>query len=115
VDEIEFAPHPATVPLAQRTSWTAAELLAADIPQPKWAIEGLLPEGLAFFAGAPKLGKSWFALGLGIAVASGGYALGKIPVDEGEILYLALEDNPRRLQSRLRVLLGDDEAPPACT
>jgi len=63
--------------------------------------------------GAPKLGKSWLALGLGIAVAAGGYALGKIEVETGEVLYLALEDNARRLRDRLRLLLGADEAPPA--
>ena len=52
--------------------------------------------------GAPKLGKSWMALGLGIAVASGGRAFGSVPVEAGDALYLALEDSPRRLQSRLR-------------
>ncbi|MBK8459471.1 MAG: AAA family ATPase [Micropruina sp.] len=43
-------------------------------------------------AGAPKVGKSWFSLGVGIEVASGGRALGSIPVDAGDVLYLALED-----------------------
>ena len=38
-------------------------------------------------------------------------ALGAIPVERGEALYLALEDNARRLQSRLRMLLSGDEAP----
>jgi hypothetical protein len=35
-----------------------------------------------------------------------------VPVEGGDVLYLALEDSPRRLQSRLGMLLGD-EAPPA--
>jgi hypothetical protein len=109
--DIEFAPHLPTVLVTRRTTWTAAELLAEQLPEQRWAIDGLLAEGLAFFAGAPKLGKSWMALGLGIAVASGGYALGKIPVEQGDVLYLALEDNARRLQSRLRMLLGNDAAP----
>jgi AAA domain len=95
----------------RRTSWTAAELVAADLPAPRWAVEELFPEGLAFMCGAPKLGKSWFALALGIALAAGGHALGKIKVERGEVLYLALEDNPRRLQSRLRMLLRGDPAP----
>ena len=92
-------------------SWTAAELLGAEIPEPRWAIDGLLPEGLAFMCGAPKLGKSWLALGLGIAVAAGGRALGTIPVEQGDALYLALEDNARRLQGRLRLLLSGSPAP----
>ncbi|MDP2815522.1 MAG: AAA family ATPase, partial [Rectinemataceae bacterium] len=49
-------------------------------------------------------GKSWMGLGLALAVASGGKAFGNIDVDKGDALYLALEDNPRRLQNRLAVL-----------
>jgi len=91
----------------RRTSYTAQQLMDADFPEPKWAVPGLIAEGLTFIAGAPKVGKSWLALGLGIAVASGGQVLGNIPVDEGEVLYLALEDNPRRLKDRIgRVLKG---------
>jgi hypothetical protein len=95
----------------RRTSWTAAGLLDAEFSDPRFAIEGLVPEGLAFMCGAPKLGKSWLALGLSIAIASGGMALGSIPVETGEVLYLALEDSPRRLQGRLRMLLAGDRAP----
>jgi hypothetical protein len=94
-----------------RTSWTASDLLSTEFPEPRFAVDGLLPEGLAFMCGAPKLGKSWLALGLSIAIAAGGRALGQIPVERGEALYLALEDSPRRLQSRLRTLLASDAAP----
>ena len=38
------------------------------------------------------MGKSWLAFGLCIAVATGGYALGKMPVEQGDALYLSLED-----------------------
>jgi hypothetical protein len=38
-------------------------------------------------------------------------ALSKISVEKGEALYLALEDPPRRLQSRLRLSLGGEPAP----
>ena len=98
-------------PQGRRTSWTAAELLAADLPVPRWAVDGLFPEGLAFMCGAPKLGKSWLALGLGVAIGSGGAALAKIDVEQGDVLYLALEDNARRLQERLRTVLKDDDPP----
>src|SRR5262245_12597609 len=77
----------------------------------RWAVEGILAEGLNLLAGAPKLGKSWFALNIALAVASGGTALGAIEVDAGEVLYLALEDTPRRLQSRLVRFLADAPAP----
>jgi RecA-family ATPase len=62
-------------------------------------------------AGAPKVGKSWLGLGLGVAISTGGKALGRIDVDQGEALYLALEDTPRRLKSRLeKVTAGDSPA-----
>ncbi len=94
-----------------RTSWTAAELLAATFPPPRWAVPGLIAEGLTLLVGAPKVGKSWAAWDLAVAVASGGIAFGKVPVEAGDVLYLALEDTPRRLQSRLcKVLQGS--APP---
>src|SRR3954470_24089874 len=96
---------------AHGTSWSAADLMTATFADPRFAVEGLIPEGLTFMAGAPKLGKSWLALSLGIAVASGGAALGAVDVVEGDVLYLALEDSPRRLQGRLRMLLGDEAAP----
>lgn len=91
--------------------FTAAELMGRDFPEPRWAVPGLLAEGLNLLVGAPKLGKSWLVLGLGVAVASGGMALGKIPVEQGSVLYAALEDNPRRLQSRLRAVLQGDDVP----
>src|SRR5690606_1208354 len=42
----------------RRTSWTAAELMATDFPEPRWAVPGLVPEGITLFAGPPKVGKS---------------------------------------------------------
>ncbi len=89
----------------------AAELLEKDLPPVKWAVPNLVPEGVAFLAGKPKLGKSWLALGLCIAVAAGGYALGKMPVETGAALYLGLEDNERRLKSRLQKALAGEGCP----
>lgn len=94
-----------------RSAWTADELLEVEFPEPRWAVPGLLAEGLNLLVGAPKLGKSWLALNIGVAVASGGVALGKVPVVEGDVLYLALEDTGRRLQSRLRSVLAGAGAP----
>jgi hypothetical protein len=99
----------------RRTSWTAAELLKTDFPDPKWAVPGLFPEGLTLLAGAPKVGKSFLCLGLALAVASGGRALGSISVQAGSVLYLALEDTPRRLKRRLQLMLAGDSAPECLT
>jgi hypothetical protein len=91
--------------------FTAAELMAEELPPVRWVVPGLLPEGVTLLAGKPKLGKSWLALGLGVAVASGGVALGTKQVERGDVLYLALEDNPRRLQGRLKKMLAGEAAP----
>ena len=80
--------------------WTVAELLSSQFPEPTWAVPGLLPTGLVVLAGRPKLGKSWLSLQMAIAVGSGGIVLNR-RVDRGKVLYLALEDNPRRIQDRL--------------
>lgn len=81
--------------------YTAAELLGADFPEPNWAIPGILPEGLSFLAGRPKIGKSWLALQIASAVSMGGMVLGqKTCIGKG--LYLALEDSPRRLKLRMQ-------------
>jgi hypothetical protein len=91
---------------ARRTRWTDAELMAVQFPEPRWAVPGLLCEGVNMLAGAPKLGKSWMSLGIGAAIANGDPALGSIEVDRGPVLYCALEDTGRRLQRRRRQMLA---------
>lgn len=93
--------------------FTAAELMKTTFPEPRWAVPGLVAEGLNLLVGSPKLGKSWLVLGLGVAVASGGVALGKVPVEQGSVLYAALEDTPRRLQGRLGNVLNGSPVPEA--
>ena len=64
-----------------RTSWTADELMAMEFPQPRWAVPGILAEGVSLLAGPPKVGKSWLSLGLGLAIAAGGKAFDSIHVE----------------------------------
>jgi DNA-binding transcriptional ArsR family regulator len=84
-----------------RTQWTVTELLATEFDEPQWAVPGMLPIGLSFLAGRPKVGKSWMALQLAHAVGSGGTIFGQT-VERGKVLYLALEDSLRRLKERLQ-------------
>jgi hypothetical protein len=70
----------------------------------KQIVPGILIEGLTLFAGKPKIGKSWLLLDVAIAVANGGFTLGELHCPQGDVLYCALEDSPRRLQSRLKKL-----------
>jgi len=103
-DAKEWRPPGAKPPKQVLKTFTASDLEEMIFPEPRWAVPGLLPEGLTILAGRPKRGKSWMGLGLALAVASGGKAFGNIDVEKGDALYLALEDNPRRLQNRLAVL-----------
>ena len=50
---------------------TAEELLSTPLPPVKWIVPGLLPAGLALFAGPSKAGKSWLTLWLCLQVAQG--------------------------------------------
>ena len=99
----------------RRVTWTAPELVAYEFPEPRWAIPSIVPDGLTLLAGAPKAGKSWLAYGAAVAVATGGKALGRIDVKQGDVLYLALEDTGRRLKERLTKILNGGDAPAALT
>ena len=109
---VEQAPAPKEDDLRAIRIVNAVDLLNSEFKPPRWAVPDLLMEGLALLAGRPKLGKSWLALGLGVDVASGSQALGKIRTIAGEVLYLALEDGERRMQERLQLVLGDRPPPP---
>jgi hypothetical protein len=89
----------------------ALELLARDFPEIRWIVDGILPEGLSLLAGSPKMGKSWLVLECSIASASADTCLGGRKTMEGRVLYLALEDNHRRLKDRLTRLLEGGKRP----
>jgi hypothetical protein len=80
-------------------------LMQAVFPEPKWAINGILSEGMNILGGKPKMGKSMMALNLAMTVAAGGMALGNIQTEAGDVLYISLEDRSRRIQARARKML----------
>ena len=90
---------------------SAADLMALDLLPATPVVQGILYVGVTLFAGKPKVGKSWMMLALALAVTIGSTFLGNTTVQQGEVLYLALEDNRRRLQRRITKLLSDREAP----
>lgn len=93
---------------------TLAELQLKHFDDLRWVIEDIAPEGALLIAAKPKAKKSWLALNLGLAIAMGGRALGRYNVLQGDVLYLDLEGNQRRIQSRVRQILGvQDVAWPA--
>jgi RecA-family ATPase len=69
------------------------------------------PEGLIILAGSPGLGKSYFALNMALAVATGGKAFGTLDTTKGEVLYLSFEDDEQGMQERLDTVWEDDGEP----
>ncbi|MEM5768301.1 MAG: helicase RepA family protein, partial [Bacillota bacterium] len=70
-------------------------------------VDNLICSGVYLFAGAPKVGKSFFMAQLGYHVSSG-VPLWEHTVHKGTVLYLALEDDYARLQKRLSRMFGMD-------
>lgn len=86
---------------------SAAELRRKMFAALVWIVDGLIPEGAVILAGKPKTKKSWLALAIAVAVAYGGKAFGYYDVAFGRVLYLDLESNQRRMQARLRAVIGE--------
>ena len=84
-------------------AYTAAELRAMDLKAMTVIVEGLLPAGFSILAAAPKRGKSWWALALAHAVATGKDFLGR-RVKKGRVLYLDLESGQIRVKKRMEML-----------
>jgi len=93
-----------------KESFTAKQLQKMRFKPIREIVKGIITEGLNMLAGRPKFGKSWLALEVGIAVATGDTCLGSIQCKKGAVLYAACEDSKRRLQSRMTKLIGANKA-----
>jgi RecA-family ATPase len=105
-DDSSDADHPPRRRPFHPTICTARELHAMRFQPIRYVVDGYIAEGCTLLAGRPKLGKSWLMLEVGLAVAAGISCLGGRTCEQGAVLYLALEDNQRRLQKRIGKVLG---------
>jgi AAA domain len=115
---------------AAKASWLAAQdrsspgkfkrtntniLMARKYPPLRAVVPGYLYEGFSVLAGRQKLGKTWLAIDWALAVATGGIAMGSIPCDQGDVLYIDMENGPRRIQGRINTLFPNErEIPDLC-
>lgn len=90
--------------LNELNTYTLQELYKQPIEPISWLVEGLLAPGLYFLGGSPKVGKSWLALQLCLAVSRGEPFLG-FKTRWNEVLYIALEDGSRKLIDWIPVYL----------
>lgn len=84
---------------------TMEELYDTAFPPKVPIVDGLIYNGTYLFVGAPKVGKSFFMAQLGYHVSMG-IPLWNYKVNQGSVLYLALEDDFSRLQKRLSKMFG---------
>ena len=73
-------------------------------------IDGLLYAGAYILAGAPKIGKSFLMAQIAYHVSTG-QTLWEYSVNQGTVLYLALEDDYQRIQSRMFRMYGVNDTP----
>ncbi|WFU28348.1 AAA family ATPase [Bradyrhizobium sp. CB1717] len=87
-------------------------LMAATFPPLKAIVPGYVYAGFVVLAGRMKLGKTWLAIDWAVAVATGGTAMGSIDCERGDVLYIDMENGPRRIQSRIRALFPQGQSLP---
>src|SRR5260370_22074111 len=103
-------------PIASPTSWqpdvqSMQTLMDRELPAVKWSVKDLFPEGVTLLAAKATKGKSTLMVHVSESVAGGSLALGHFETEQSDVLYLALEDNERRLQKRLRQMMRGASVP----
>lgn len=79
--------------------YSVPDLTDAEKQPPEFIVEGMLPVGMTFLSGAPKIRKSYFALQLAIAVATGQKFFGRKTI-QCDVVYLDLEGSKSRISTR---------------
>src|SRR5262249_24479479 len=113
--EREMAKQDQTV-RQRNTTWrdgliTGKELQTKQFKPVRIILPEVIPDGVTLLAGKPKVGKSWFALDVCVAVAAHRFVLGDKQPVQGDALYLALEDNQRRLHKRMHKVMQQEAWP----
>lgn len=86
---------------------TAGALMDQQYLPRSMVVDGFLTAGTYILAGAPKAGKSFMMAQLCWCVSEGKPFLG-CRTRQSDVLYMALEDMPQRLQSRLAEMFGTE-------
>lgn len=79
--------------------FTLPSLTDAEKKPPEFIVDGMIPVGLSFLAGAPKIRKSFLALQLAAAVATGTTFLGRNTL-KCDVVYFDLEGSKSRISTR---------------
>jgi hypothetical protein len=108
---LDSAPPPiclAPVPRVKFERTSTTKIMSTRYPPLRAVVAGYLYEGFTVLAGRQKLGKTWLGIDWAAAVAVGGIAMGSIPCDQGDVLYIDMENGPRRIQGRIKALFPNE-------
>ena len=87
---------------------TASELQMLDVPPLEYIVDDLMVPGCYLLAGAPKSRKSFAALHLAIAIASGSVAFSRFETKKSGVLYLDLEMSQNSVYRRMSAMLQQE-------
>ena len=83
----------------------AGSLFTREYPQTPWLVDGLITRGgIATLGAEPKSGKTWLAVEIAVAVASGQPVCGKYSARKGRVAYFFAEDLAVQVRNRIRAL-----------
>jgi replicative DNA helicase len=90
---------------------TATAVIGRAIPGTPWIVDRLIAEGdVTLLSGRGGIGKSWLALSLAVAVASGRSAFGHFALTRrARVGFLDLESRPWEIDARVSRLIGGAE------
>ena len=75
----------------------------------RFIVDGMIYPGIHILSGDPKIGKSWMMLDMCLTVAKGEDFIGR-KTEQGQVVYMALEDTFVSLQSRMYELTDEPNA-----
>ena len=79
--------------------YSVPDLTEEERRPPEFIVDGMIPVGMTFLSGAPKIRKSFLALQMAVAVATGTPFLG-LTTTKCDVAYLDLEGSKSRISSR---------------
>ena len=85
---------------------SSGEIMNTPMKKQRFIIDGMIYPGLHILSGDPKIGKSWMMMDMCLAVAKGENFLGR-KTEQGQVVYMALEDTFISLQSRMYELTDE--------
>ncbi|MBD5103291.1 MAG: AAA family ATPase [Ruminococcaceae bacterium] len=85
---------------------SSVEIMNTPMKKQRFIVDGMIYPGLHILSGDPKIGKSWMMLDMCLAVAKGESFLGR-KTEQGQVVYMALEDTFVSLQSRMYELTDE--------